>query len=154
MARCRTCAHVKAREINKRLLLGEQARRVAVEYGIKPYALRYHRRWHIPWRHANAKKPETCEEKMGELEYQLGRLRALAEAGEKVDQALRVLVAQRNLLELQMRAEHLLGATHMKLFPAKTDLDEDMTVVFENGRPRTVTVSEAKRIQAEQEPKQ
>src|ERR1700691_4662982 len=111
MARCSICAHTKGREINRRLLLGEQAQIVAAEYGFNAQTLRYHRRKHLPWRKEGI-KAVTADEKMAELEYQLGRLRALAEAGEKVDQALRVLVAQRNLLELQMRKQGFLGATH------------------------------------------
>jgi hypothetical protein len=153
MARCSICAHMKSREVNRRLLLGEQAQIVAAEYGFNAQTLRYHRRRHLPWRKEGS-KAVTADEKMVDLEYQLGRLRALAESGERVDQAVRVLVAQRNLLELQMRKQGYLGATHMKLFPAKTDLDEDMEVIFENGRPRTVTVSEAKRLREAQEPKQ
>jgi hypothetical protein len=53
------------------------------------------------------------------------------------------------VLELEARMGSLLGATHRKLFPAKTELDEDMEVIFENGRPRTVTVTEAERIRSE-----
>jgi hypothetical protein len=148
MARCATCANVKHREINRRLLLGEQAQIVAADFGIKAQTLRYHRRWHLPWR-KEGKKAVTADEKMAELEYQLGRLRALAEAGERVDQPLRVMVAQRNLLELQMRKEHLLGATHRKLFPQREDLQEEYEVVFSGGSPRTMPKSEAARLRGE-----
>jgi|HubBroStandDraft_1064217.scaffolds.fasta_scaffold417249_1 hypothetical protein len=154
MARCATCSHVKHREINRRLLLGEQAQLVGADFGIKAHTLRYHRRWHLPWRNANAKKPETVQEKLQELEYELHRLQVLGECGEKIGPAIQAATARRNLFELEARMGNLLGATHMKLFPAKTELDQDMEVIFENGRPRTVTASEARRLREEQEPRQ
>jgi hypothetical protein len=72
-----------------------------------------------------------------ELEFEFARLRALAEAGEKIDGPLRVLVAQRNFLELMLRKEGALDATHRKLLPPQP-MEGEFEVIFEGGRPRTV----------------
>ena len=91
-------------------MTGRQIVETAREFGINRGTLYAHMRNHLPWRSARTKKPETTEEKLADLEFQLARLRALAEAGERVGEALRVVAQQRNLLELEMRAEHRLGA--------------------------------------------
>jgi hypothetical protein len=136
MAQCSICSHERAKEINLWLLRGRQMTAVVAEFGIKKDILRYHRQKHLPWRKHNTPKATTTEGKLAELEFEFARLRALAEAGEKIDGSLRVLVAQRSLLELMLRREGLLDATHRALIPQP--VDGDYAVVFEGGRPRTV----------------
>ena len=72
------------------------------------------------------------------MKYELRRLRVLADCGEKVTESLRVIVQQRTLLELQMRKEHLLGATHRKLFPPEMP-EGDYEIEFVGGKPRGKT---------------
>jgi hypothetical protein len=137
MAQCSICSHERAKEINLWLLRGRQMKAVVAEFGIKKDILRYHRQKHLPWRKHNTPKATTTEGKLGDLEFEFSRLKALAEAGEKVDQPLRVLVAQRSLLELMLRKEGALDATHRKLLPPQP-MEGEFTVIFENGKPRTV----------------
>src|SRR5258708_16827403 len=103
MAQCSICSHERAKEINLWLLRGRQMKAVVAEFGIKKDILRYHRQKHLPWRKHNTPKATTTEGKLVELEFEFARLRALAEAGEKIDGPLRVLVAQLGLLELMLR---------------------------------------------------
>jgi hypothetical protein len=154
MARCMICSSVRAREVNRWLLTGRTSGEVAQEFGFNRQTVAYHKRRHLPFRSMYAKKPETIAEKLADLEYELHRLQVLGECGEKIGPAIQAATARRSLFELEARMGNLLGATHMKLFPAKTDLDEDMEVIFENGRPRTVTAREAARLREAQEPEQ
>lgn len=135
MAHCGICSDARARQINLKLLTGARIAATAKEFGYKFGSMMHHRRHCLPWRNARTKKPETTQEKMQDLEFHLSRLRALAEAGDRVSEALRVITAQRTLLELQMRAEHRLGATHSKLFPPSPP-EGEFSVEFVNGKPR------------------
>jgi hypothetical protein len=136
MAACSICSDERVKEINKRLLLGRQITTTAKEFGFNAQTMRYHRQKHLPWQRKDTPKPETTEAKLRQLEYEFARLRALAECGERVGEALRVLVAQRNLLELMLRREGQLDATHRALVPQPAD--GEFEVIFEGGRPRTV----------------
>ena len=110
----------------------------AKEFGYRPGTLRYHKEHHLPYRPTKGRKPAlTTEDKLKDLEFEFSRLKALAEAGEKIDGPLRVLVAQRSLLELMLRKEGALDATHRKLLPPQP-MEGEYTVIFENGKPRTV----------------
>jgi hypothetical protein len=109
----------------------------AKEFGINRGNLYSHIRNHIPFR-ARRKRPETTEEKFEELEHELSRLRVLALCGEKVGEALRVVVAQRALLELQIRKEGGLDAHHKKLILNSRPPEGDYRVEFVNGKARTV----------------
>jgi transposase-like protein len=154
MAQCRICSSEKLQQVNLRLLQGGQIGKTAREFGVSYQTIRHHRRFCLPWRDPRTAPAETCDQKFAELEYELRRLTLLGECGASVSGALAGVRERRHLLELEMRKEHLLGATHRKLFPAKMELDEDMEVIFENGRPRTVTVREAARFREAQERKQ
>jgi hypothetical protein len=149
MAQCRICSDARLQQINLRLLNGARIGVMAREFGWSYGTVRHHRRFCLPWRHARTPAAVTCDEKFAELEYELRRLTLLGECGMNVAGAIAGVRERRHLLELQMRKEHLLGATHNKLFPAKRDVDEDMEVIFENGSPRTVTAREAQRIREE-----
>jgi len=129
------------KEINVWVLTGRQIVETANEFGINRGNLYAHMRKHIPWKSDRAKKPETVEEKLMDLEYQFARLRILAESGEKVGEALRVLVGQRNLYELLLRKEGGLDAHHKKLILNSRAPAGEFQVVFENGRPKTVPVT-------------
>ena len=138
MSKCSICSHPRSKEINVRILTGRQIVETATEFGINRGNLYSHMRKHIPWRSDRAKKPETVEEKLTQLEYEFARLRVLAESGEKVGEALRVLVAQRNLLELLLRKAGQLDSHHKKLILNAQQPAGDYRVEFVNGRPRTV----------------
>jgi hypothetical protein len=125
--------------INRRILSGRQDKAVAKEYKFKKQQVTWHRMHHLPWRSKLAKKPVTCEEQLEFLKYELARLQAWAEAGESVAEALRVVVARRNVLELEMRVQHKLEGTHQRRFGAKPIDPEDFKVTFEGGRPKGVT---------------
>src|SRR5271156_4945911 len=141
MAQCSICSHEKVSEINWRILTGRQIVETAKEFGINRGNLYSHMRNHLPWRTSRRKPaPETIEEKFAELEFELSRLRALALCGEKVGEALRVVTAQRNLLELEMRKGGLLDASHKKLILNAAAPTGDVEVVYENGRARSRTV--------------
>jgi transposase-like protein len=146
MALCSICSNAKARQINLRLLTGARIKATAEEFGLSFQMVRHHRRYCLPWRHARTPKAQTIQEKLEELDYELRRLTVLGECGDKIGPAIQAVVARRGVLELQARMENLLGATHRKLFPPKMELEEDYEVIFENGSPRTVTASEARRI--------
>jgi hypothetical protein len=140
MAQCRICSSLQQGQINVWLLNGMQVKRVAKACGLPEATVKNHKQKHLPWRPERAKKAETIGEKMAELEYQYERLRFLAEAGEAVGGALRVLTAQRSLLELEMRAEGRLDPMNKKKMLAAPSADQDYEVVFTNGRPRTVAI--------------
>jgi hypothetical protein len=140
MAQCRICSSQRQGQINKLLLTGTQIAEVARECGLPYQTVQNHFHKHLPWRPERRKKPETVAEKMSDLEYQYERLRLLAEAGEPVGGALRVLQAQKSLLELEMRAEGKLDPTNKKKMLAAPSADQDFEVIFTNGRPRTVAI--------------
>ena len=137
MSQCRICSSPRKGEVNKLLLNGVPMTRVAKVCGISVQAVKNHRTRHLPWRPERRPKPVTVTEKFSELEYQLERLRFLAEAGESVGGALRVLFAQKSLLELEMRVEGRLDPMNKKKMLATAPL-EDIEIVFENGRPRSI----------------
>jgi len=140
MSKCSICSHPRAKEINVWVLTGRQIVETANEFGINRGNLYAHMRKHIPWKSDRAKKPETVEEKLVDLEYQFARLRILAESGQRVGEALKVLVAQRNLFELLLRKEGQLDASHRKLILNQRPMEGDYRVEFVNGRPRTVPI--------------
>ena len=140
MAQCIVCCSDKARDVNRKLLMGGRARELAVEFGFRVQSLRWHKRHHLPWRSRQAKKPETIAEQLEDLKLELRRLQVLAECGASgIGPAIHAVTARRHLLELEARLDHKLGATHFKLFP-KAEATGDFEVVFENGKPRTVKV--------------
>lgn len=141
MAQCTVCSSPNVKEINKRILTGRQIAETAREFGFTRGILYWHIRHHLPFRSSRAKPPETTEGKLKALEYEFARLRALAEAGEKVSEQLRVLVAERSLLELMLRKEGALDATHRPLLPQP--LEGEFEVVFQAGRPVTRPVKKA-----------
>jgi len=123
-------------DINKRLLMGQSSTVLGPEYGIKVPTMRYHRRRHLPWRHRLAKRPKTIKEKMDYLEYRHECLLVLAHCGEKISEPLRVLQAERILLELEMRSAHLLES-HRPIIPSKDTIEQGFEISFEDGRPKT-----------------
>ena len=134
---CITCAHPKINEIDRRLLSGESPVQLGPEYGIRVETIRRHRRRHLPWIHRCTKKPRSVQEKMAFLEYRHEVLLALAHCGEKISEPLRVLQAERILLELEMRSAHLLES-HRPTIPASKDsIEQGFEIVFENGKPKT-----------------
>jgi hypothetical protein len=137
MSQCRICSSPRKGEVNKLLLNGAPMTKVAKACGLSVQAVKNHRKRHLPWRSERRPKPVTTAEKFSELEYQLERLRFLAESGEPVGGALRVLFAQKSLLELEMRAEGRLDPMNKKKMLATAPL-EDIEIVFENGRPRSI----------------
>jgi transposase-like protein len=138
MALCRICSSVKVREVNLRLLQGAQVKATAKEFGLSYQMVRHHRRFCLPWRDHRMKKAETSEEKMAELEFELRRLTVLGECGDKIGPAIQAVRERRNLLELAMRAEHRLGATHKRLFPPEMP-EGEYEVEFVGGKPRGKT---------------
>jgi len=140
MAQCSICSHKDAREINRRVLTGRQIKDTANEFGLNRGTLYAHMRNHLPWRSARAKPGETVAEKMADLDFELRRLQVLAECGEKIGPAIQAVTARRSLLELQMRSEGLLDATHRKLIMSNRPMDGEFKVIFENGKPKTVAV--------------
>jgi hypothetical protein len=138
MAQCSICSSKEARAINVLLLTGAQIPAVAKQFGFGYQVVSSHQRKHLPWRSRKTPKPRTVEEKLEQLEYEFARLRVLAESGEKIGEALRVLVAQRNLLELLLRKEGGLDAHHKKLILNSQQPTGDYEVTFENGKMRTV----------------
>jgi len=140
MAQCSICSSPRVKEVNRWLLTGRQIGHTAKEFGFSWGCVRHHKRHHLPYRSARAPKPATAEEKLADLEYELDRLRVLAECGESVGGALRVVTQQRSLLELQLRKAGHLDATHRKLLLNARPPSGDYQVVFERGRPRTVAV--------------
>jgi hypothetical protein len=136
MAQCRTCSDPRIREINRGLLLNRRTKDLAVEFGYSAQTLRWHREHHLPWKKRGTPAPVTTEEKLKDLEYQFLRLQALGECGERIDQALKPLVALRALLELQLRREGRLDGTHRPLVP--DPVEGEFEVVFEGGRPKTL----------------
>jgi hypothetical protein len=136
ISECQTCKHPKASEINRRLLAGERSAKLGPEFGIKRSTLAYHRRHHLPWRNRSAKKPVTVQEKMEFLEYRHERLLARAACGEKIGEELRVLQAQRSLLELQMRSQHLVES-HRPVLVNKEVIADGYEISFVDGRPKT-----------------
>jgi hypothetical protein len=137
MSQCRICSSPRRGEVNKLLLNGMPMTKVARACGLSLQAVKNHRMRHLPWRPANRPKPVTTAEKFSELEYELERLRFLAEAGEPVTAALKVLYAQKSLLELSMRLEGRLDPSNHKKILASEPMG-DVEIVFTNGRPRAV----------------
>jgi hypothetical protein len=141
VSQCKICSSQRAGELNRQLLTGTQVSTVAKMAGLSYAAVFNHARRHLPWKSSKAPKPVTCAEKLAELEYQAARLRALAEAGQNVSQALRVLTAQRGLLELEMRAQGRLDPSNRKKLLAAEPMDGDFRVEFVGGRAKTVPVA-------------
>jgi transposase-like protein len=141
MAQCSICSHEKAKEINRRLLVGRQVKDIAKEFGFNRQTLRYHRRRHLPWRRENA-KAVTVQEQLDELKYELRRLQFLAECGEPIGQAISAVTAQRNVLELEARLAGKLDATHRKLALNGQPIDKSYRVVFTDGVPKTEEVEQ------------
>jgi hypothetical protein len=129
--------------VNVLLLNGTPMAMVARACKLPVATIKNHKLNHIPYRAANFPKPVTTAEKFADLEYQLARLRCLAEAGEAVGAALKVVYAQKSLLELEMRAEGRLDPTNKKKMLASPDMASDYEVVFVNGRPKTVAIEKA-----------
>jgi hypothetical protein len=140
MATCRICASRGQGQVNVLLLNGAPMAVVARACKLPVATIKNHKLNHIPYRPANYPKPATTAEKFADLEYQLARLRCLAEAGEEVGGALKVVYAQKALLELEMRAEGRLDPSNHKKILAAPSADQDFEVVFTNGRPRTVAI--------------
>jgi hypothetical protein len=141
MLTCLVCLDDRVKEMNRLLLNGWPPKTVGRKFGINAWTMRNHRKRHLPWRHRSQKPGETIEEQRKDLKYELERLQVLAQCGDDVTEALRVIKARQSLLELQMRGEHLLGATHSRLMPARKP-EGDFVVEFEGGRPRTVKAGE------------
>jgi hypothetical protein len=141
MARCSICSHQRVREINTDLLTHRRRKEICDLYSVNRECLGQHARKHIPWRDPRAKKAVTLPEKMADLEYELERLQVLAECDIRFDatESIKVITARRSLLELQMRAGGMLD-THKPVKFAQP-LGEHK-VVFENGRARTVAVTD------------
>jgi hypothetical protein len=140
MAQCKICSSEKAKEVNRWILSGRQEKETAAQFGFDKQTIGYHKRHHLPFRSRRVKKAETVDEKFAELEFELSRLRVLALSGEKVGEALRVVIAQRNLLELEMRKEGGLDATHKKLILNAHPPAGDVEVTFQGGRVKAVEV--------------
>jgi hypothetical protein len=139
MATCSICSDERAKEINRWLLTGRRGSDAAREFGFKAQTMRWHRRRHLPYRDRQG-KPETVTEKLEELTYQLARLQALAECGVRISGAITAIREQRFALELQMRFEGRLDATHRRLLRTAQPLEGDYKVEFVNGKSRTVPV--------------
>jgi hypothetical protein len=142
MAACNICSDARYKEINRRLLCGGRIKKTAMEFGFSPGQVQWHKRHHLPFRNSFGPKAATAQEKLEELEYELARLQVLAECGESVGGALRVIVAKRSLLELQLRKEGFLDATHRKLMMASRAPAGEFEVQFVGGRPKAVAVGE------------
>src|SRR6266436_955534 len=141
MATCRICASPQGQgQVNVLLLNGAPMAAVARTCKLPASTVKNHKLNHMPYRAANHPNPVTTVEKFADLEYQLARLRCLAEAGEAVGGALKVVYAQKSLLELEMRAEGRLDPTNKKKMLAAPSADQDFEVVFTNGRPKTVAI--------------
>src|SRR5579859_7868526 len=141
MATCRICASPATAQgrINAALLNGAPLAKVSRACGLPIATVKNHRLNHIPYMHEleQRRKRTTVAEKFELLEFQLARLRVLAEAGESVLGALRVAYAQKSLLELQMRGAGELDPTNKKKMLAAPSADQDFEVVFSGGRART-----------------
>jgi hypothetical protein len=140
MASCSICSDARAREINRWLLTGRRGSDTAREFGFEAQTIRWHRRRHLPYRNPKFGKPETIHERLEELNYELARLQVLAECGEKISGAIQAVRERRAALELAMRFEGRLDATHRRLLRATQPLEGDYKVEFVNGKPRTVPV--------------
>ena len=136
MGICIICTHEQIKGINRALLSGWPPRAVAKKFEVNVWSVRKHYRKHLPWRHRLARPAETCDEQMADLKLELRRLQILAECGDDISEALKVVRQRQSLLELEMRAEHRLGATHSKLMP-KGQPEGDYVVTFQNGRAKT-----------------
>src|SRR5271168_5025572 len=129
---CSICTHDKIKEINRALLGGWTVKSVAVKFELNLWSARKHWRRHLPWKDRHARPAGTVDEQMEDLKLELRRLQILAECGDNVLGPLTVLKQRQSLLELEMRKEHLLGATHKKLFPPPQDTNDHVKVIFEN----------------------
>jgi hypothetical protein len=141
MAACSICSHVKAKEINRRLLLGQQVPEIADEFHFNRQTLRYHRRKHLPW-WKHGRPAVTMTEQLDQLNYELRRLQILAECGEEIGRAVQAVTARRQLIELQARLGGKLDATHKKLMLNSTPIEKSYRVVFEDGVPKTEEVEQ------------
>jgi hypothetical protein len=141
MSPCIICTHERVKEINRALLSGWAPKAVADKHGVNVWSIRKHYRKHLPWKHRAARPAETTEEQMADLKLELRRLQILAECGDNVSEALKVIRQRQSLLELEMRSEHKLGATHEKLMPRAKPAG-NFKVTFRNGNPVTEEVGE------------
>lgn len=135
---CKVCADPRSRTINRLLLTGVSLKKVAEKLGINRATLTHHRQKHLPYKPERRPKPRNVREELEELKYELARLAVLGECGESVSQAVIALREKRQLLELQMRSEGELDATHRKLMLANRPAGGNFEVVFEGGRARTI----------------
>ena len=141
MALCSVCSHVKAREINARLLQGARIKATAEQYGFTFGIVRHHRRYCLPWRSAKTPKPITIDEQLADLKFESERLQFLGEAGVSITGAIQAVKERRALLELEARMEHRTGASHAKLFPPSPPAGQEFSVEFRDGRPVGVVKS-------------
>lgn len=74
---------------------------------------------------------------MAYLEYRHECLLVLAHCGEKISEPLRVLQAERILLELEMRSAHLLESHRPNIPPSKDVIEHGFEITFEDGKPKT-----------------
>lgn len=132
---CGCCSHEKVKELNKRILKGGSIRAVSQEFGVSIPSVRNHRKFHLPWRSRLEQRGTTIEEQLEDLKFELQRLQFLAMSGEKIGGAIQAIVARRNVLELEARMQHKLGAVHSKLFPA-TPPQGEYEIEFISGKPR------------------
>jgi hypothetical protein len=140
MSACRVCSHEKRKDIDRWVLVGRQIEETAEKFKISRSALYWHLRRHLPWKSRKAKPGVTPKEKLADLDFELRRLQALAECGERISGALRAVTARRNLLELEIRMNGGLDPIHKKLLLATKPPEGDFKVEFIDGRPRTVPV--------------
>lgn len=143
MALCRICIHEKAKEINRMILGSNQPpKAIATLFKFAVWQVKDHRRKHLPWRNPKRPPAVTVDEQLTDLKLELRRLQVLAECGEHVAEALSVVRERRQMLELEMRAQGRLDATHRKLLLKDRPLEGNYKVEFVNGKPRTVAVKE------------
>ena len=134
---CRVCNDPRVAKINVLILRGTSIRALAKATGLQTHALRNHQHRHLPFLPKNRPKPTNAKEELAELKFELARLQALGEAGEVLPGAIAACRERRQLLELQMRSEGELDATHRKIMLNKAPMG-DVEIVFEGGRPRSV----------------
>lgn len=142
---CKVCCRRDAKEINRAILTHGQLRKIARAHKLNVAVVFNHAKKHLPWRHRLSKKePETLQEKLADLSFELRRLQVLGECGEKVGPAVQALNARRTLLEFEARLEGYLDPAAKKALlnlGARKEVPPQK-VVFENGRMRTVPVGE------------
>lgn len=138
---CSIECHPRLRTLNTWLLTGRTVRQVVEEFGVGEWAVRKHQKQCLPYKGAYPKKPTTWEGRMEELRLELWRLQLLGEYGMPVANALAVVRERKSLLELEMRSEGKLDATHRKLMLNSKPAGE-FEVRFKGGRMQTVEVGE------------